>query len=251
MSQKKFLLAILLLVLSGSAATAQTILSNGWSEARSEMRAEAQSAIERGNRSFAKEDYESALREYRSVPRSAGESYAQALYNIGVCYYELWRTAEAIDFYQQALKIRRGSYPRASYALGVALEDQGRTAEAKDAYKQSIIASAGEFPLAHYRVGLLAITERDYQTAASCFRKAIARAGYHVPASHNNLGVTLARQGRLIEAGREFEIALRQTGGSFDDAAHNLRLCRSLLATPAKDQIAALKTSSVIAAAVK
>jgi len=55
----------------------------------------------------------------------------------------------------------------------------------------------------------------------------------------------------LTEAGREFEIALQQTDGSFDDAAHNLKLCHSLLSVPTKDQIAALKTSGVIAAALK
>lgn len=243
MRQKKFLFAILFLVLFGGIASPQTTGSKPSSSAKA--------AIERGNRSVAKADYESALREYRSVPQGAGETYAQALYNIGICYYELWRTAEAIDFYQRAIEMRRGRYPRASYALGVALEDQGRPAEAKEAYRQSIITSDGEFAAAHFRLGLLIGGEGDYEAAANCYRKAIARAGEHVPASHNNLGVILARQGRLTEAGREFEIALQQTGGLFDDAAHNLKLCRSLLSTPPKDQIAAMKISGLIAAALK
>ena len=242
MSQKKLLPAILLLVLSGSIAAAQSIPSG----VRSEIPSETVPAINRGNRSFAKADYEAALREYRSVPRSAGDSYSLALYNIGVCYYELWRDAEAIDFYRQALEQRRGRYPRASFALGVALEGQGRLAEAKEAYKQSISASHGEFAVAHFQLGLLLAAEGDYEAAASCYKNAIARAGVHVPASHNNLGVLLARQGRLTEAGREFEIALRKAGGSFEDAANNLKLCRSLLTAQAKDQIAALKTSGVI-----
>jgi len=246
-SQKKFFSAILSVVLIGGVATAQTRQSAG----SSETLAEAIFAIESGNRSFAKADYESALREYRRVPRSARNKYAQALYNIGVCYYELWRIEEAINFYRQALVEQHGRYPRASYALGVALEDQNRLIEAKEAYRQSIVASEGEYGPAHYRLGLLTSIDGDYEVAAACFRKAIARAGAHVPASHNNLGVMLAHQGRLIEAGREFEIALKQTNGNFDDAAQNLKLCRSLLATPTTVQIAALKIASMSAFAVR
>jgi hypothetical protein len=48
----------------------------------------------------------------------------------------------------------------------------------------------------------------------------------------------LARQGRLIDAAREFEMALKQAGGDFDDAAHNLKLCQALLASPAKGLVA-------------
>ena len=59
-------------------------------------------------------------------PLRDGESYARAIYNIGVCHYELWQTEEAIVFYKRAIELKHGNYPRASYALGVALEDQGR-----------------------------------------------------------------------------------------------------------------------------
>ena len=239
MSQKRCLLALLLLIASVGIAAAQTSGFDG------------QAAIERGNRSFAKEDYEGALREYRSVPPSAGETYAQALYNIGVCYYELWRTAEAIDFYQRAIDVRHGRYPRALYALGVALEDQRRLTEAKEAYQQSIIASRGEYAVAHYRLGLLIAGQGDYQAAAATFRKALSHPGRHVPASHNNLGVMLARLGRLTDARREFEIALRLTGGIFDDAAHNLNLCRSLLTAPGRTQVAAFKVSEIYEEPIK
>lgn len=251
MSQKKIVSVIVFLILLASVGTAQTKQSGGPSKALSEAPSEANSAIERGNRSFAKANYESALSEYRSVPRSARDIYARALYNIGVCYYELWRTEEAIDFYRQALEERHGRYPRASFALGVALENQARLAEAKEAYRQSIVTSQGEYGPAHYGLGLLTSMEGDYEAAAACFRRAIARRGVHVPASHNNLGVMLARQGRLNEARREFEIALKQADGVFDDAAHNLKLCRTLLAAPATAQVARLKTTDMIAFALR
>ena len=61
------------------------------------------------------------------------------------------------------------------------------------------------------------------------FRDAASRKGQHVAASRNNLGVMLARLGFLKEAEKEFVIALKQSNGVFDDAAHNLKLCRSLM----------------------
>lgn len=238
MSQKNFLLALLLLVSSVGVVAGQTRPTDLGNPA---------AAIERGNTSFAKADYQAALREYGSVPSSAGETYAQALYNIGVSYYELWRTAEAIDYYRRAILARHGAYPRASYALGVALEDQGKVAEAKQAYQQSIVESRGENAAAQYRLGVLNAVQGEYQVAADSFRKALMHPGLHLPASHNNLGVMLARLGDLKDAQHEFEIALRQSGGEFDDAAHNLKLCRSLLTNAASStQVAAFSVSETI-----
>jgi tetratricopeptide (TPR) repeat protein len=238
-SQKKFLIAMLFLISSSTVTTAQTrAIDSGGA---------AMAAIARGNSAFASEDYEAAIREYGNVPANAGESYAQGLYNTGLSHYELWHTAEAIDFYRRAIAARHGCYPRASYALGVAFEDQGRLAEAREAYQQAIIESRGEYAAAHYRMGLLIAGQGEYKTAAESFRKALKHAGLHVPASHNNLGVMLARLGNLNDAQHEFEIALRQTGGRFDDAVHNLKLCRSLLTAAAPKQVAAFRVAAVIA----
>jgi tetratricopeptide (TPR) repeat protein len=236
-SQKKFLLALLFLVSTVGVVSAQTRPAD---EA-------AAIVIARGNRSFAKEDYQAALREYASVPASAGETYSQALYNMGVSYYELWRTREAIDSYRRAIGARHGHYPRASYALGLALEDQGQLAEAKEAYQQSIIESRGEYSVAHYRLGLLVAGEGEYRAAAEYFRNALKHPGLHVPASHNNLGVMLARLGSLKDAKDEFEKAVLQSGGDFDDAAHNLKLCRFLLTATSSRQVAAFRVSEVTA----
>jgi tetratricopeptide (TPR) repeat protein len=212
---------------------------------------DARLAIQRGNEKFAKEEYKAALKEYQRVPQSAGELYAQSRYNIGVCYYELCRTEDAIGLYKRAIEARSGRYPRAWYALGVALEDQGQVTAAKEAYRQSIITSRGDYAAAHYRLGVLAASEGDNEGAAALFEKAMAHPGEHVPASHNNLGVMLARMGRLTEAEREFEIAVRQTEGAFNDATYNLKLCHSLLAAPKTAQVAALKISETIADPMK
>ena len=61
----------------------------------------AQALIARGNERYARAEYEAAIEVYALVPADAGEAYAQALYNIGVCRFELWQTEEAAQAYRQ------------------------------------------------------------------------------------------------------------------------------------------------------
>jgi tetratricopeptide (TPR) repeat protein len=188
-----------------------------------------QSAIKRGNDLFHQQKYEAAIYAYQSVSPDDQAAYARSLYNIGVCYYELWRTEEAISFYQRAIDLKDGRYPMASFALGVALQEQAKLPEAKEAYKQALNASHGQYALAHYTLGLLAADEGNLREAAIHFEEAGKHSGFHEAASHNNFGVMLARMGRLAEAEPQFEKALRKAHGVFEDAAYNLKLCRSLL----------------------
>ena len=206
---------LLLLTLSVISASAQS------------SRSAAQSAIDKGNALVLKGNYEQALKYYWTITPESRE-YPIALYNIGVCQYELWHTEEAIDFYKRAINERQGKYPRASYALGVALESEKRFAEAKLAYQETLKAS-GDYGPAHYRLGVIASGENQIEAAALFFKKAMRQTGAHVAASHNNLGVMLARIGRLSEAEKEFALALRLSNGAFADADHNLALCRRLL----------------------
>ena len=187
--------------------------------------AESKSALKLGDAFVVQENYKAAIEQYRKVSTQDGDLFARAIYNIGVCHYELWQTEEAIVFYKRAIELKNGSYPRASYALGVALEDQGRMEEAKQAYHQA----RNNFAPAIYKLGLLEATAGEFTRAAELFRDAASRKGHHVAASHNNLGVMLARLGFLKEAEREFVIALKWSNGVFDDADHNLKLCRSLM----------------------
>jgi tetratricopeptide (TPR) repeat protein len=193
------------------------------------------SPLMRGDAFVVQENYQAAIEEYGKVSHRDRERYARAIYNIGVCHYELWRTEEAISFYKRAIELKLGNYPAASYALGVALEDQNKFAEAKIAYQQ-----APAFGPAIYRLGLLQAKAGEFKRAAELFRDAASRNGRHVPASHNNLGVMLAQLGFLKEAEKEFAMALKSSDGVFEDAAHNLKLCRSLInsATSAKLAVA-------------
>lgn len=183
---------------------------------------DSKSILRRGDALVAQEKYKLAIAEYSKVSTSDRNAFARATYNIGVCYYELWQTDDAIEFYKRAIDLKQGNYPKASYALGIALEDQGKTAEARKAYEQV----RGELARATYRIGLLEAKAGEFEKAAALFREAAARAGEHVPASHNNLGVMLARLGYLKEAEQEFIIALKASDGRFDDATYNLSLCR-------------------------
>ncbi|MCM3870407.1 MAG: tetratricopeptide repeat protein [Pyrinomonadaceae bacterium] len=229
MQRKTIPLAILLVILIVSLASGQSRPTN---------QAEY---IKRGNAKYSKAEYLDAMREYQRVTPEAGEVYSQALFNIGVCYYELWRTEDAVAMYQKALVARAGHYPKAFYALGVALEELERQDEAKEAYKQAVAASPSrETGAANFRLGLLLAGEGDYERAAAHFTEAINRETS--AAGHNNLGVVLALGGRLHEAEKEFEAALKQAGGVFADATNNLKLCRSLLkASAAKDQLTSFK----------
>lgn len=186
------------------------------------------SAFKRGDALVAQENYRAAIVEYNKVSPSEGDLYARAIYNIGVCHYELWLTEEAIVYYKRAVELNRGNYPRASYALGIALDDQGRSTEARAAYEQALAASNREFAPAIYRLGLLEASGGEFEKAATLFKEAASYAGRHVPASHNNHGVMLVRLGFLKEAEKEFDNALKTSDGRLADAAHNLNLCRSL-----------------------
>lgn len=187
--------------------------------------------LKRGDALVAQEKYQQAIEAYNQVSSTDRDSYPRAIYNIGVCYYELWQTDKAIAFYKRAIELKQGNYPRASYALGVALEDDGKTTEAAAAYAQAATA----FAPATYRLGLLAAKAGELKKAAALFREAAASKGAHVPASHNNLGVMLAQLGFMEEAEQEFMNALRKANGNFADATHNLNLCRSLTAGARRD----------------
>ena len=222
MSIKSFVYVTLVMVSSVFAINAQT--------------SDSKSILKRGNALVAQEKYKLAIEEYRKVSTRDADSYARATYNIGVCYYELWQTDEAISFYKRAIELKQGNYPKASYALGVAMEEQDRTTEAKTAYEQAVNASHREFARATFRLGVIEAKGGELAKAAALFREAAARAGEHVPASHNNLGVMLAQLGFVQEAEQQFVIALKASDGRFEEATHNLNLCRSLTASHKKAQ---------------
>ena len=221
MSIRSFFLATGLVVVSWSLTSGQAVT--------------ARQAIKSGNVLVAQEKYEAAIKEFERVKATDRKQYSQSVYNIGVCYYELWLTDKAIEFFLRAIELRRGNYPRASFALGVALEDEKRFPEARDAYRQVVLTSKDGYPAATFRLGVLAAYEDQTERAARLFQAAAKHPGPHLASSHNNLGVMLARMGKLETAEKEFVTALNISDGSFRDAQYNLKLCRSLMSTTFND----------------
>ncbi|MGH9943803.1 MAG: tetratricopeptide repeat protein, partial [Pyrinomonadaceae bacterium] len=119
------------------------------------MTQSARQSIKNGNEKFARAEYAEAIAIYRKALGAPGDLGAMARYNIGVCYYELGRSAEAAAEYRAALETKKGRYPKAAYALGVALEDSKDWEQAKAAYRQAIDTSGGRYAEAHFRLGIL------------------------------------------------------------------------------------------------
>ena len=200
-------------------------------------------AIRSGNGLVAQGRYELAIKEFENVTARDGDAYAHATYNIGVCYFELYLTDRALAFFERAIELKRGNYPMASYALGVALEEQNRLSEAADSYKQALQSSHGHYAAATFRRGVIA-ERMGNREGRRLFRDASKHRGPHVPNSLNNLGVMLVRMGPLDEAEKQFANALRQTGGSFGEAEHNLQLCARCLQVQRTEIVCGSKLAS-------
>lgn len=201
-------------------------------------------AIEQGHTAFARGQYEMAIQQYSRALSGYGEHVAFVHYNIGVCHYRLGHKLEAVRHYRQAIQFHSGKYANASYALGLVLTELNQIAEAKSSFIEAIKASDGKHARALFELGLIALSEGDDQTAATLFQCAIAN-DKNFPAAHNNLGVLQARAGNIAVAEREFTIAIRQSNGKFEEAAHNLKLCQRRIDTDSRTFLASLKTTEL------
>jgi len=64
----------------------------------------AQSAFEKGNQLYQKENYSEAINRYESVLAN-GQQSAELYFNLGNCYYKLHKVAPAIYNYEKALQL--------------------------------------------------------------------------------------------------------------------------------------------------
>ena len=67
----------------------------------------------------------------------------------------------------------------------------------------------------------------DLTAAESAFRNSIVHKSIDSILGHNNVGVLLAIRGEYAAAEREFETALKASGGSLIEAKNNLEYCRA------------------------
>jgi tetratricopeptide (TPR) repeat protein len=131
---------------------------------------------------------------------------AIGFYNLGYVLEQLERPAEAQRQYERALEVNPG-LASAHNNLGTALARQGRFAEAI-AHLTEVVrlepASAG----AHNNLGAVFLQQRQLDVASRHFRAALELDPDHADA-HANLGAVLAQQGLFDEAIRHFDEALR------------------------------------------
>jgi tetratricopeptide (TPR) repeat protein len=154
-----------------------------------------------------------------------------AHYSLGNALFRTGRTSEAIDQYKQALRINP-DYAEAHNNLGSALFQTGRTSEAIDQYEQALRINP-DYAEAHNNLGN-ALAQTGRASAAIDHFKQSLRISPNSASTHNNLGAALAQMGQISEATEQVHTALR-INPNLIDARNNLTKLQALQkTTPAK-----------------
>lgn len=198
----------------------------------------AQDHFAEATRLASKGNYTQALQSFRSAQKVAKDADAAARvhYNIGVCLYQLDRSAEAVTELTAAIDLKGGQYQKAWYALGMAQARLEKTDEAKNALIKATELNKKDAE-AWFDLGLLQIGDKDLAAARLSFENAVKFGSINAADAHNNLGVVHALEGNITAAIREFEIS-----GS-EEAIGNLKYCREN-----KGQVATLVGAGLVPA---
>ena len=134
--------------------------------------------------------------------------------NLGNILYQANRIPEAMDLFNQAMRIKPAV---AYYSVGNALVLKGRTSEAIDQYKQALQIDP-DYAEAHHNLGSALFLTGRTPEAIEHYEQAL-RIDPAFAEAHNNLGNALVQTGRAPEAIDHYKEALRITPNSAD--AHN------------------------------
>jgi len=129
--------------------------------------------------------------------------------NLGDILYQANRIPEAMDLFNQALRIKPAV---AHYSLGNALIEKGRTSEAMEEYRQALRIDP-DYAEAHNNLGNVFFLTGRTSEAIDEFEEAL-RINPDYAQVHNNLGHALVQTGRASEAIDHYEQALRMTPDS-------------------------------------
>jgi Tfp pilus assembly protein PilF len=151
--------------------------------------------------------------------------YTAAHYNLGKLLAARGQVAQAIEHYQQALK-SKPDFAEAHNNLGVALASRGQVTQAIEHYQQAL-KSKPDFAEAHNNLGVALASRGQVTEAIEQFQQALKSKPDDAEV-HNNLGSILAAQGRLDEAIRHFERSL-QLKPDYASARENLNEALSQL----------------------
>src|SRR6266481_6038925 len=128
--------------------------------------------------------------------------------------YQANRIAEAMNLFREELRIKPAE---AHYSLGYALLRKGRTSEAIDQYEQALRINPDYAEVHNNLASALVMTGRPSEAIDQC--KEALRIDPSSADAHNNLGNALAQTGRASEAIDHYKQTLRMNPNSSD--AHN------------------------------
>jgi Tfp pilus assembly protein PilF len=169
--------------------------------------------------------YHVALVEAERV-RSDSNFLARLHYNLGVCEYRLNRPEKAIKEFNLAIKLKGLNSSRIFYALGMAESARENWHGARFAFLETLKVNKknGE---AWFDLAFAYLEEGNFADAEAAFRNSIVHKSIDSALSHNNIGVFLALRGEFRAAEKEFETALKSSGGELSEARNNLDYCRA------------------------
>ncbi len=130
---------------------------------------------------------------------------AAAYNNLGSVYFAQAKLHEAVDMFEEALKLQP-HYADAYYNLGLVLSKLNRRQEAMHAY-EALIALISTHPGAHFQLGVLLMQVGRYQDAISHFA-AITELQSFYGEAQTNVANCYFRLGELKAAAKHYESAL-------------------------------------------
>lgn len=160
------------------------------------------------------------------IDRESDEVLSRIYFNIGVCLFQLGHPAEAVIEFHAAIRLDP-RYERAYYSLGMAELEVSNLTGAEDALQQALRLNNRNAE-AWFDLAFVHIAKKDYDSAMSAFENAVKYRTIDAAISHNNIGVIAAMRGKIDEAERAFELALKASEGRLNEAAANLAACRAM-----------------------
>jgi protein O-mannosyl-transferase len=138
--------------------------------------------------------------------------------NLGVLLEESGRITEAIEHFQQALRINADN-SETHNNLGFALFQQGDRVNAMKEYQQALRFNPG-LAIAYFNIGTVFRQLGQPSEAIRQFEQAL-RLNPNYPEAHNNLGLALQGLGKVAEAQEHYQEALR-INPNYVEAHNNL-----------------------------
>ena len=174
----------------------------------------------------AQESFERAIKLHASYP----DTVPNAWNNLGLLATREGRMADAIPYFQEALKLNP-DHLIALENLGNAYRQQKQWDEAREALTRAVKVSPQD-PEANYSLGMVFAQLDDAERAFEYLRRALdSRPAY--PEALNNLGVLYLRTRRRDEAVASFEQCIR-VAPAFDQSYLNLARVYALEGAPEK-----------------